>query len=232
MIGLLFLWHLAAYATDDFLPAFTAKYDVYVNSFSLGEGIRTLKYLPNGTIEFKSVARTTGFISLFKSIEIEELSLFKYTDGKIIPLKYTYRQTGHRARLNTIVFDWLKKVAITHFKNQDQVIALDENNILDKLLYQVGIMHALEQGQRQFDYKVIDKGKIRVYKPEFLGYVNIETGIGKLETLQYKRFSSNKKRHTSLWCASKLHYLPVKVEHVESNGDVFKLILQSVKWLK
>ncbi len=56
--------------------------------------------------------------------------------------------------------------------------------------------------------------------------------MGELETLKYQRIStSNKKRRTTLWCAPSLHYLPVQVEHIEANGDVFSMVLQSVEGL-
>jgi hypothetical protein len=91
----------------------------------------------------------------------------------------------------------------------------------------------LKKDKRQLEYKVVDKGKISVYAPKFLGKAEVDTGVGKLETLKYQRVSSsNKKRRTTLWCAPSLHYLPVQIEHVDTSGDVFRMVLQSVVGLK
>ncbi len=229
-IGLLLLWSYALYGADSFPSPFTAHYKVYADGLPVGKGTRTLSFRQNGELQFDSIAETTGLISFFKHIRIEERTVFTQVGGKIRPKEYSYHQTGSKPRLTTISFDWSKKVAKNTFKDQTQEILLDEGT-LDKLLYQVVLMQELEQGKRQLNYKIADKGKISTYIPTFIGEVHVKTGIGNLKTLKYQRVSSNKKRPTTLWCAPSLHYLPVQVEHVETDGDVFSMVLQSVQGL-
>jgi len=229
IIGLLlFLCNSMLYAIDTFPPLFTAEYTLYAKGFPMGEGTRSLKMRSDGAFIFESLGETTGLVSLFKKVHLEERSVFIKIDGKIRPLEYTYRQTGYKPRLNTIEFDWMKQVAINTFKNQTQEISLEEGT-LDKLLYQVVLMEELKQGKRELEYKVVWKGKIKIYKPTFLGEENVDTGMGLLKTLKYERYSTNQKRHTTLWCAPSLHYLPVQVEHVEPDGDVFSMVLRSAR---
>jgi hypothetical protein len=197
----------------------------------MGEGTRSLIYLPEkGKFIFESIGETTGLVSFFKKIRLEERTEFTQTNGKIRPSKYTYRQIGHKARLNIISFDWANKLAKNTFKGQVKEIPLEEGT-LDSLLYQIMLMQELKQGKRQLEYKVARKGKISVYEPKLAGTEFVETGMGKLETLKYEHVSSNQKRRTILWCAPKLHYLPVQVQHIESDGDVFSMVLESVKGL-
>jgi hypothetical protein len=231
IIGLLlFFCNNLLYATDTFPPLFTADYTLYAKGFPMGEGTRSLKMRPDGAFVFESLGETSGLVSLFKKIYIEERTVFTRKDGKIRPLEYTYRQTGYKSRLNTISFDWMKQVAIHTFKNQTKKFSLEEGT-LDKLLYQVVLMEELKQGKRELEYKVVRKGKIKIYKPTLLGEEKVDTGIGSLKTLKYERYSTNQKRHTTLWCAPNLHYLPVQVEHVEPDGDVFSMVLRSVRGL-
>jgi len=212
---------------NDFPPPFTAEYKVYAKGFSVGKGTRTLTRLKKGKFLFKTVAETTGFLSFFKKIRIEEQSLFTRTkSGKIRPLKYSYRQTGSRKRTNEVIFYWSKGIAKNTFKGQTKMIALQEGT-LDRLLYQLVLMQDLKQGKRKLKYLVADKGKIKEYTPKFIGNERVETGMGKLNSLKYMRVSN--KRRTTLWCAPALHYLPVQVEHVEADGDVFSMLLQSVR---
>jgi len=212
---------------NDFPPPFTAEYKVYAKGFSVGKGTRTLKRLKNGKYLFKTVAETTGFISFFKKIRIEEQSIFTRTkSGTIRPLKYTYRQkNGSKKRTNEVIFYWGKGMAKNTFKGETKMIALQEGT-LDRLLYQLVLMQDLKQGKRKLKYIVADRGEIKVYTPKFLGNERVETGMGKLNSLKYMRVSNN--RRTTLWCARALHYLPVQVEHVE-DGDVFSMLLQSVR---
>jgi len=231
IIGLLLLLcNGVSYATDFFPPPFTAEYKIYAAGISAGVGTRTLINLQDGKFQFQTVAKTTGFISFFKKIRIEEHSTFTQANGKIRPLKYTYRQTGSKTRFNEVLFDWVQKKAISTFKNQTKEISLREG-MLDRLVYQVMLMQELKQGKRQLSYVIATKGKTVVYTPIFLGKEYIDTGVGRLETLKYKRQSSNNKRYTILWCAPTLHYLPVQIKHVETDGDVFSMVLQSVRGL-
>lgn len=218
----------SVWAVDIFPPPFTAKYSLYASGIPVGEGTRTLIARGGGKFEFESIGETNGLISIFKKLRIEERTKFIRIEGKIRPLEYFYNHTGKKSKLKVIVFDWLKKIATSSFEDKIEKIPLEEDT-LDGLLYQVVLMQELQQGKRKLKYKVANKNKISVYTPKFLGKEFIDTGVGKLETLKYERASSN--RSTILWCAPKLHYLPVQVQHTEKNGDVFSMLLQSVKGL-
>ncbi|MBE9562582.1 MAG: DUF3108 domain-containing protein [Proteobacteria bacterium] len=227
-IIILMLLFSNVWAVDNFPPPFTAKYSLYVKGLPVGEVTRTLRTQKNGKFEFKTMAKTTGLVAFFKSMTIEEKSIFTRIKNKIQPLEYFYRQTGKKARLKSVLFDWPQNIAINKFKGQTRRVAL-EKNVLDKLLYQVVLMEELQQGKRKLKYKVVSKGKLSTYIPKLLGTESIKTGVGKFKTLKYSKISNN--RRTTLWCAAKLHYLPVQVEHVEKNGDVFKILLQEVRGL-
>lgn len=230
IIGLLCIWNYGVYADNAFPPPFTAQYKLYADGFPVGKATRNLTSIANGKFLFETIAETTGFISLFKKIRISERSKFKWVNGKIRPLEYNYRQTGYKDRFNMLSFDWSKNIAINNFQNKTKNIVI-KNGILDRLLYQVVLMQELKQGKRQLQYKVADKGKVKTYTPTFLGKEPIKTGLGTLDTLKYRRKSSNNKRSTTLWCAPSLHYLPVKVVYIEKNGDEFSMILKSVRGL-
>ncbi len=218
------------YAEDFFPPPFTATYTLYAKGFSVGEGTRTLSHRKDGKWVFDTFAQTTGFVGFFKKISITERSIFTKDNGKIRPLKYIYKQKGLKPRTNILSFYWSRKQARNTFNKQTKMIAL-KRGTLDRLLYQIKLMQDLKQGKRYLSYRIADKGKLKIYTPHLLGNERIDTGLGELNTIKYERRSSNSKRRTIFWCAPTLHYLPVQVEHVEKNGDVFRLVLQSVKGL-
>ncbi len=231
LIGFMLLWTWNGFAADHFPPLFTAYYKLYVNGIPVGKGSRSLTAVNQNQFTFETIGETTGLAALIQEIRIEERSVFTRVNGKIRPLEYTYRQTGRKARENHVVFDWVKKTAKDTYKGQTKTVVLEEG-VLDRLLYQVVLMQELQQGKRQLQYQVINKGKRSTYIPTFLGKMQIKTGIGKLATLKYERLADNKKRRTTLWCAPQLHYLPVRVEHVEKeDGEVFSLVLESVQGL-
>ena len=235
LIGLVLFFCLGTTAADTFPRPFTAEYTLSAKGIPLigeghiGKGTRTLTYLPNGQFEVKSFAKTTGLAAFFKKIRIEERSLFTRVNGKSWPLEYTYHQTGSQSRSHTVVYDWGQGIAKNTYKGQTQVIPL-ENGILDKLLYQIVLMQELMQGKRELEYKVVGKSKIAIYRPTHIGSEFVETGVGSLNTLKYERQSESGNRRTLLWCAPKFHYLPVQVEHIEKDGEVFKMVLHSFEY--
>ncbi len=160
IIGLLLLLcHGGLMAADKFPPQFIAKYKLYAKGFSVGEGTRIFSRLKNGHFQFQTVAETTGFVSLFKKIRIEERSVFtRLKNGKIRPLKYIYRQTGSKSRTNTILFDWSKGIATNTFKGQTKTIVLREGT-LDRLLYQFVLMVDQKKASVKCGISLLIKGK-------------------------------------------------------------------------
>jgi hypothetical protein len=234
LVGFLLLLSSGLYAADYFPPPFTTVYKVYVKGLPVGEGTRSLTTLPGNQFLFESIAQTTGFLSLFKELRIEERSVFTLVNGKVRPEEYIYQQKGTNSRLNMVFFDWAKGTAENLYKGQTKIIQL-EDGTLDPLIYQVVLMQDLKKQQgkplQYVEYKIANKGEIQVYRPKLVGEETIKTGIGKLKTIKYERRSSNSNRRTTFWCAPSLHYLPVQVEHIEKDGDVFRLELKSVEGL-
>jgi len=217
-------------AAAAFPPPFTAHYTIYAKGIPLGRWTRSLTALDEQTFKVESIGKTNKLIGIIIDLQIEEYTLFTRSQtGQIRPLKYSYQQTGSKQRREIIDFDWDKGVAQARYQDKSRTIALTENTF-DKLLYQLILMQELQQGQRVLRYRVIDKTKLKVYKPKLIGEETVSTGQGNLTTLKYQRISSNKKYRTTLWCAPQLHYLPVRVEHVDK-GDVFEMVLQSVEGL-
>ena len=103
-------------------------------------------------------------------------------------------------------------------------------NIMDKLLYQLAIMNDLKVGKEQLAYTVADGGQIKIYKFNMLGEELIKTPIGVLHTLKLERQKPNSRRKTTIWCARKLNYLPVKVENIEKDGRKTIAIINSLVW--
>ncbi len=93
------LWLLSyglLYATEDFPPPFTAHYKLYYGNIPAGEGIRTLKQQPSGQWVAESIAKASGFVSLFRNSEITERSIFNRSGNAIQPVEYVYQQTGKK----------------------------------------------------------------------------------------------------------------------------------------
>jgi hypothetical protein len=222
---LLSISYLSSPLASELPLPFTAQYSLYAEGLPIGEGTRRLVHEKEGKFRLESTSHTTGLTALFRNDSITENSVFIMKNGEIQALEYHYAlDSSKRKKFEDIQFNWQNRKA-TYKDDERTAILTLENGVFDKLLYQWILMQDLQQGKREFVYKIINKGKIKTYVLEFQGKETINTGLGEVEALKYMRTSSN--RNTVIWCAPSLHYLPIRVDHVEK-GSTMSMVLDSV----
>lgn len=215
-------------AADGIPSAFEASYSLSLMGTKFAFMRRSFTQLPGGEYFYLSETNTTGLASLLYKDRIVEQSTWLLDDGKIKPVQYSYdRSGGKKLRKVTIDFDWNTGMISTSV-NGDAWQMPVRDNIMDKLLYQLAIMHDLVQGRKNIDYVIADGGKIKAYHFEFLGEEQLKTPLGKFKTLKLERHKPNSRNKTTLWCAQILNYLPVKVENIETNGRKTTAIIESL----
>lgn len=206
----------AAFATD--IPDFSANYLVKLNGIQAGELKRTLTTEDNGQRRFSSVSQAMGVFSFFKPDVIEESSVWTLEKGRVTPHEYLYLRTGgKKEKYLQMLFDWPNKHVSIDDKEHPWQLKI-KKGVLDKLVYQISLMHDLDKGIEQIDYRIADGGRLKTYTIHVLGTETITTPLGQIETVKLTRQREKpNERETTLWCAPALNYLPVKLEHVEDD---------------
>lgn len=226
-LALLILWSITTHASN--VPeAMSATYALKKGIIEFGESTRTLKPLGNGQYTFESVTSATGMFSWILRGKIVERSTFNYTNGVVRPLEYFYEKvSGSKTRTVKLNFDWAKNTVVNTVNDDPWTMTL-EPGVQDKLIYQISLMKDMAPGKRDYQYKVADGGSIKIYQVVMTGEEEVDTPYGKFATVKVTRVGD--KRNTTLWCAPKLNYLPVKIEQSESD-DGFTAILKSATGL-
>lgn len=221
---LLFCFSHAVFASD--IPDFSANYLVKLNGIQAGELKRTLKTEDNGQRRFSSVSQAMGVFSFFKPDVIEESSVWTLEKGHVTPQEYLYLRTGgKKEKYLQMSFDWPNKQVSIDDKEHPWQLKI-KKGVLDKLVYQISLMHDLDKGIEQIDYRIADGGRLKTYTIKVLGTETIITPLGQIETIKLTRQREKPNdRETTLWCAPTLNYLPVKIEHVEDD-TVFSAVLR------
>lgn len=206
---------------------FEAEYVLYSRGFEVAHISRLLEQTPDGTYILSSDSKTVGMASLFRDDRIHERSRWQLSESGMQPLEYVYDHSGSRRnRQVQIDFDWDNHKVRMEINNDHWQMDL-EPGTLDKLLYQLALMHDLSQnGQQQTRYKVADGGRIREYDFKPLGSERVETPMGKFDAVKMARHRSDSDRETVIWCAEELGYLPVKVVHTEPDGQQTTTLLK------
>lgn len=208
---------------------FSAEYHVIRNGSKIGERTHTLHRQENGYL-FEAQMYTTGLAALLKPGEIIERSHWLLRNNHVQPQRYEYLDSSDNSRTTKLRFDWQQQRVTNHVGEK-----LWAMNVLkgtqDKFGYMLALMHDLQQGNTMPEYQIADGGRLKTYQFVSKGKVELDTALGKLETIKLERIRSGKKnRKVFIWCAPSLGYLPVKIERYKKD-TVYTMLIQNIKGL-
>ncbi len=197
---------------------FTAEYQVTKGVMSVGSTTRILHDKGNGNFVFESITKPGGIAKLFTRGKVVERSYWRLQENNLVPHEYTYQNSSDQKRDVKLLFNW-QEFEVTNIINGDPWTMDLEENTLDKLLYQLAIMYDLSAGKNSLNYKVADGGTMKTYDVVISGKERLAMEIGVFDTIKVVITKSN--RQTTLWCAEKLQFLPVRIEQrKEDDGPI------------
>ena len=227
VVFLLFLLLPGFAVAAEFPSRFTAIYAVKKGPITIGETRRSLTPDGPNRFVFESVTRPTGVSRLLRSGQVVERSQWIWHGRHMRPLEYTwFSRGGEKARTLRLAFDWPQRKLTNTVNGDPWQMPLTDDLTVDKLLFQLRLMHDLPTRQRWLHYPVADGGKLKTYSLEILGAETIRIPSGTYKTLRVQR--SNGALQTTFWCAEKLGYLPVRIERRKADGSTINAVLTSV----
>lgn len=158
-------------------------------------------------------------------IKLRESSLFSYTENRIQPVDYHYRQSAlAKDREVSLLFDWPRMLATNTAEDPNIDIKLVPD-ALDKLNYQLQLRIDLATLSQPGVYQLVDRKRLKEYRFEVLGEELLETAVGKLKTLKLRRLREpDASRETVIWLAKDWDYLLVQVQQ-EERGKSYEILL-------
>jgi len=213
-----------------FPAQFAADYTVSLNGQEMGVMARTVSREGAEDYLFRSELKATHGLYALLRVKVVESSRWRLAGEEVRAIEYQSTQTGPKRRESIARFDWERMlVHVTHKKQSTELKATA--GMLDKLLYQLVLMRDLQSGRSPIRYTVVDGNKIRNYPVEIVGEEEIETPLGVLKTVKVRYQKPGSERSTTLWCAPSLGYLPVKLDHIEKDGERTSALIRSVSGL-
>ena len=207
----------AAGPTPQVIP-YTAVYQISRNDLPFGRSEVTLERDDASGYTYSASTRPDGFIALFRSETITEISHGKLQGNQVTPLQYRYNKAAQeRSRTIAISFDWGKAKATTRSGDSSWSMSIPVGT-QDKFSQQLAARLALAKGQQQITFDVADGGKLKRYRYEVEKKEKLSTTIGKLETLRVKRYKQESPADYTIWFAPELEYLPVRFEREQADG--------------
>lgn len=196
------------------IAPFTADYSFNIDNKLSGTATRTLEKRGNDSWHYV-------FTASAPLASASETSDFRY-DGRTVT-SLSYRQKRRIFFIHNTLgvdFDWKKNTA-TGFRGDNVVSYGLKPDTLDTLNMEVQVRRDLmDLGKLGGPYWLGSPKDISPLPLEIEGEEILDTPLGKLTTLRVSRKHDSSKRHTTMWLAKSLDYLPVKVMQ-NDNGAVY-----------
>jgi Protein of unknown function (DUF3108) len=205
---------------------FSAQYDVQRNGTYLGVSDNTLTKLPDGRMQYRTDIEPRGFVGLFLSDRITEISTFVIRDESLQVLQYLYHHTKgkHDKKKYELRFDWPQQ----HLYSSDfqQPFALAPHT-QDGLSFQLYLMHQAQRHVATLAIPIATRRETTLYNLIYKGETTLPTPLGKFVTFLFESEKNGKERYR-LWLAKELDCLPVKIQNVDADGAIIELELRTL----
>ena len=186
----------------------------------------------NGIWVSTSRTEPAGLFSLIRNEARVERSEWTWDGDWLQPLAYRYERTGKKAREIGIEFDWDANIARHDSPGASWRLPVPPGT-MDKFNYILAMMRDLSRGKRRVEYTIADGGRrLKHYVLTDVGEERIETALGTFDTTVIRRERESGKRQTTFWCAGELGFLPVKIVHVERDGQSMTLQIESLSGIE
>ena len=200
-------------------------YSLYKGEILFGKSSYVLSKI-NQNYFFEIKSSTDGIFKMKKDERMES-SNYIINNNKINPITYVYSRKKKDK----------EEELITNFKRNSTAVTIDNGNTkehsntkdnLDRLSVQIAFQEDMKKGVFESKYKVIDKGRSRIYKYKIHSDDVIDTIFGKTNTIVIRRIIENNKRSTLTWYAVDHNYIPVKIEQYRKDTLKFTVYLEEI----
>ena len=181
-----------------------------------------------GSYVATSHTEPVGVFALIRDETRTERSEWIWEGDRLKPLEYRYQRTGRKSREIDIAFDWEANVARHDSPGASWRLPVPPGT-MDKFSYLLAMMHDFGRGKRSVEYTIADGGRrLKRYVLTGIGEERIETALGTFDTAVIRRVREHGNRKTTFWCAADLGFLPVKILHVEGDGESMTMHIESL----
>ncbi len=158
---------------------------------------------------------------------IRQSTRFQIHNDQILPLSYRYVD-GKRD--SSADFDWDAGSAQSAYKGETVQFDLT-TGVMDPMTEEIAVRKQFLNGETPTSYQVIRRNSLKNYQYEGLGEEQLETAIGPLRTVKFKRQRPGSSRVNIMWFAPDLQYLLVRFEQQKDGKTKTTLLIESVEGL-
>ncbi len=184
-------------------------------NFQIGEAVHTLE-IDDGHYVLQSVTRTVGVARLFKNYQLTQYSSGSYTPQEGLQPEEFFEERAEQAGVVHTAVEFDRTAQRAHFsQGLEAALPADTQDILS-IMYQFPPLADTET----VSISVANSRKIERYQFEITPNEDIDTPLGRLQTVHLRKMHQPNEEGLEIWLAREYRLFPVKIRIVERNGDV------------
>lgn len=209
---------------------FTARYDVSYRGIGAGSLVFSLRRAePPGHYIYETHARPSFLARMVVSAAARERSEMRIDAVGVHPLRWELDDgKSGEGDDGQLVFDWQAGTVTGRVEGKDIELAT-EPGLQDRLSIQIAAMTALLRGSEPGTVPMIDDERIKHYSYTRKQTANLDTALGRVETVLYESTRSGSSRVSRFWFAPSLGYLPVRAEQVRKGKVETVMVIASLE---
>jgi hypothetical protein len=206
--------------------AYTANYSVTRNDNDGGSMRVVLQRLANNTFNYRMDTLVKWGIF---TAQIAQQSEFSWSDGMLYPGSFQLNQkVSLYKRRETVEFDWVSMKATGTKKRHDFELEL-QPGMQDKLTVYLLLASSACEGGNPVEASVVSGPVLKRHSYELVAVETLETALGPLPVLHFRRGASDEEKQTDLWLAEATRFLPVKLIYRDEN-DVTVMHIENISF--
>jgi hypothetical protein len=162
-------------------------------------------------------------------VGFHEMSVFSTSGTSLIPKSYVYQGTGLINRRREVHFTPGADTIRSLYKDQWYDLPYEEGT-LDRFSQQEQLRLLLlndPNPREDISIRVADGKRVKEYLLRYAGEATLDTPMGQMNTLHFKRIHDDPERTSDTWIAPELDYLMVKTVHVEDGSTTTVMITEA-----
>ncbi len=200
-----------------------ADYAVYKD----GLHIATVQedYAHNGD-QYRIVSDTNpaGLLAMFIRTKVKVTSSGTVGTPGLQPEKLDYGRPDDASKNVSAAFDWRTRELHLTFDGHNEKLPLAAG-MQDRLSVMYQFMFLSPEQFKPLEFPMTNGKKIEHYRYELAGTEQIDTPLGKLQTLHLVKQREPGENGTEVWLAADRHLFPVKLLILENDGSKFEQII-------
>jgi hypothetical protein len=200
-----------------------ADYDVFKDGLHVA--MMQESFEKNGAkYEITSDSNPAGLLALFIRTKIKAHSAGTVTAGGLQPERMEYGRLDDASKNVGAVFDWGAQQLHLSFDGRNEVIPLGPGT-QDRVSVMYQFIFLSPEKLKLLEFPMTNGKKIEHYRYELAGHEQVDTPLGKLNTLHLVKHRERGENGIEVWLAADRHLFPVKVLFLENDGSRIEQVI-------